>query len=107
MLEINARFNLWHNPGAVAGVNLPATVHADLTGRPRPSLGPVRPGATWVQPVLLSAGVLRRELPARSLAAVVTASSRSTGDWDDLGPLVRGMLVPRARRALRCGDRRS
>jgi D-aspartate ligase len=26
LLEINPRSNLWHDPGAVAGVNLPAMV---------------------------------------------------------------------------------
>jgi predicted ATP-grasp superfamily ATP-dependent carboligase len=36
LLEINPRFSLWHHPAAMAGVNLPALVHADLTGRPRP-----------------------------------------------------------------------
>ena len=25
LLEVNPRFNLWHLPGAVAGVNLPAS----------------------------------------------------------------------------------
>jgi predicted ATP-grasp superfamily ATP-dependent carboligase len=55
LLEINPRFNLWHHLGAVAGVNLPAMVQADLTGRPRPDhrQGPrpgpakARPGACW------------------------------------------------------------
>jgi predicted ATP-grasp superfamily ATP-dependent carboligase len=37
LLEINPRFNIWHHPAAVAGVNLPALVHADLTGSPRPN----------------------------------------------------------------------
>ena len=36
LLEVNPRFNLWHHPGALAGVNSPALVHADLSGRPRP-----------------------------------------------------------------------
>lgn len=51
LLEINPRFNLWHHLGAVAGVNLPAMVQADLTGRPRPDPHPApakaRPGACW------------------------------------------------------------
>ncbi len=49
LLEINPRFNLWHHLGAVAGVNLPAMVQADLTGRPRPAPRPAkaRPGACW------------------------------------------------------------
>ncbi|MBP2299066.1 carboxylate--amine ligase [Azospirillum picis] len=49
LLEINPRFNLWHHLGAVAGVNLPALVQADLTGRPRPTpaSATARPGARW------------------------------------------------------------
>ncbi|MDR6773398.1 ATP-grasp domain-containing protein [Azospirillum sp. BE72] len=47
LLEINPRFNLWHHLGAVAGVNLPAIVQADLTGRPRPAPAKARPGACW------------------------------------------------------------
>jgi D-aspartate ligase len=47
LLEVNPRFNLWHHPGAVAGVNLPAIVHADLTGRPRPPVATARVGVRW------------------------------------------------------------
>ena len=47
LLEINPRFNLWHHLGAVAGVNLPAMVQADLTARPRPAPAKARPGVCW------------------------------------------------------------
>lgn len=47
LLEVNPRFNLWHHLGAVAGVNLPAIVHADLTGARRPAPAVARPGACW------------------------------------------------------------
>jgi D-aspartate ligase len=47
LLEINPRFNLWHHLGAVAGVNLPALVYADLTGRERPRASVARPGPCW------------------------------------------------------------
>lgn len=47
LLEINPRFNLWHHLGAVAGVNLPALVYADLTGRARPLPAVARPGPCW------------------------------------------------------------
>lgn len=50
LLEVNPRFNLWHHLGAVAGVNLPAAVYADLTGSPRPPLGAVRAGVRWSLP---------------------------------------------------------
>ena len=32
LLEINARFNLWHRLGAVSGVNLPMIAYCDLAG---------------------------------------------------------------------------
>src|SRR5262249_15543014 len=32
LLEINARFNLWHRLGAASGVNLPLIAYRDLTG---------------------------------------------------------------------------
>jgi predicted ATP-grasp superfamily ATP-dependent carboligase len=50
LLEINPRFTLWHHPAAIAGLNIPAIVHADLTGRPRPAFGPARAGVTWCHP---------------------------------------------------------
>lgn len=56
LLEINARFSLWHHVGARVGVNIPALVYADLTGglgtKPR-GLEPrteMRGAATWVHP---------------------------------------------------------
>lgn len=50
LLEINARFSLWAHAGARAGVNLPALVYADLTGRPRPAETASRAGTHWVHP---------------------------------------------------------
>jgi D-aspartate ligase len=47
LLEVNPRFSLWHHPGAVAGVNLPLMVYADLAGRPRPRSQRARPGVRW------------------------------------------------------------
>jgi predicted ATP-grasp superfamily ATP-dependent carboligase len=43
-LEINPRFTLWHHAGAVAGVNIPALVYADLTGTPRPATARAKAG---------------------------------------------------------------
>jgi len=51
LLEINPRFNLWHYPGAVAGVNLPAMVYADLTGRERPPAVRSPRRVTWCDPL--------------------------------------------------------
>ncbi len=50
LLEINARFNLWHYPGALAGVNIPALVYADLTGEARPPTRPVTGTVRWIKP---------------------------------------------------------
>lgn len=32
LFEVNTKFNLWHLPGAIAGVNLPALAYHDLVG---------------------------------------------------------------------------
>ena len=85
LLEINPRFNLWHNPAAVAGVNLPALVYADLTGTARPVVGPVRPGVTWIDPFQKPPGVRLWSW----LRAVVTSDSHSRGQWSDPLPLLR------------------
>jgi D-aspartate ligase len=50
VLEVNPRFHLWHHAGALAGVNIPALLYADLTDTPRPADGPARPGVRWVHP---------------------------------------------------------
>jgi D-aspartate ligase len=51
LLEVNPRFNLWHYPGALAGVNLPAMVYADLTGRERPPAARVHRRVSWCDPL--------------------------------------------------------
>jgi predicted ATP-grasp superfamily ATP-dependent carboligase len=51
LLEINPRFNLWHHPAAIAGVNLPALVYADLVGLQRPALARPRVGVRWCRPL--------------------------------------------------------
>ena len=45
LLEINPRFNLWHHAGALAGVNIPALVYADLVGIPRPPVTHPKPAS--------------------------------------------------------------
>ena len=100
LLEVNARFNLWHHPGAIAGVNLPALVHADLTGTPRPRIGPIRAGVTWCLPL----GDVRA---ARSEGVDLAAwlrflwrcEARSGMALDDPLPFLRGALwAPLVRR---------
>lgn len=50
LLEINARFNLWHLLGAVNGINLPAIAYDWLTSRTAelPYGGPARPRYRWL-----------------------------------------------------------
>jgi D-aspartate ligase len=47
LLEINPRFTLWHHAAAVAGLNIPALVYADLTGTPRPPMPRATAGVRW------------------------------------------------------------
>ena len=91
LLEVNPRFSLWHHPGALAGVNLPALVYADLTGRPRPRTGVARAGVRWCHPGL--------DLQARRAAGVswprwfgfvAGCSARSRMALDDPLPALAG-----------------
>jgi D-aspartate ligase len=107
LLEVNPRFNLWHNPGAAANVNLPALVHAYLTGhRPRHER-PFRTGVTWCD--------LRGDRRASRAADVTTttwlrfaagATTRDLGGWSDPMPLLRGVVWPALRRRLAPGPAR-
>lgn len=89
LLEINPRFTLWHHPAAVAGLNIPAIVHADLSGAPRPPVRRARPGVRWCDPLLdvraaRASGVgLRRW--ARWAAGCEAVSDFA---WDDPLPLL-------------------
>ena len=93
LLEINPRFNLWHHLGAVAGVNIPALVYADLTGLARPVTQPARVGTRWCSiwndyPAARQSGVpLRRWLPW-----MLGCEAKSAVAWDDPMPLVRSVL---------------
>jgi predicted ATP-grasp superfamily ATP-dependent carboligase len=102
LLEINPRFNLWHHAGACAGVNIPALVHADLTGTPRPSTGVARAGTTWSDPLVdrltrADAGLTTPQW----LRFQLRCDARWSVAWDDPLPIVRGIAVPFARRRLR------
>ena len=93
LLEINPRFNLWHHAGAVAGVNIPALVVADLTGTKRPQAARARAGVRWCRawkdlPAARNAG-----LPlAQWLAWVWRCEAKSSLSFDDPAPLMRATL---------------
>jgi len=102
LLEVNPRATLWNFPGAVAGVNLVALLHADLIGRPRPPVPPLRAGVTWCAPredrwAAAAAGVSTTAW----LAQMLRCSARSGASWDDPAPFVRGELAPAVKRRLR------
>jgi D-aspartate ligase len=102
LLEINPRFNMWHNVGAAAGVNIPAIVWADLVGLPRPPRMPPRPGVAWCR--------LERDYLAgreegigiwKWLRWAATAETRTPLDLSDPMPMLAGVLEPTYRRLRR------
>jgi predicted ATP-grasp superfamily ATP-dependent carboligase len=84
LLEVNPRFNLWHHLAAVAGLNLPALVYADLTGNPRPAVTAPAPATGWSRPL-------------QDLRSVL-ASGGSVGSW------IRWTARARARSGLAADD---
>ena len=108
LLEVNPRFNLWHHPGARAGVNLPALVYGDLTGRPRPGPARARAGVTWVYHAHDALAARRQGVPLhRWIPWAMASEAKSIIALDDPLPFVMGGLGrlgaivgvgPRARR---------
>ena len=99
LLEVNPRFNLWHHPAAVAGVNLPAMVWADLTGGPRPLSFRAQPGVRWSNPWQDRAAARETGVGGLQWALwTLRCESRHVISRDDLRPLVHGIAV-RGRRA--------
>jgi D-aspartate ligase len=101
LLEVNPRFNLWHHPGAAAGVNLPALVLADLTGRPRPVSTTARPGVTWCDPLHDLRAARADHISVRSwLGSALRCDTYGDLKRHDALPFVRGDLWPAVRRRL-------
>jgi D-aspartate ligase len=99
LLEVNPRFNLWHHLGAVAGVNLPALVYADLAGGTPPIAGAARAGRVWCN--LPADRRAAREAGMSTTAWLPWAlrvDAKSPIAWDDPMPFLRGRLWPRVRR---------
>lgn len=112
LLEVNPRFNLWHRPGALAGVNLPALVYQDCLepGTARAS-GPGRAGVRWIAsrkdlsclPEHRRAGELST---AGWIAQVLTADADEDLDLRDPWPVLCELgarLTRRIRRSLPAG----
>ncbi len=93
LLEINPRFNIWHYPGALAGVNLPATVYADLTGRSRPDAAPTPSPVRWCDPLQdLRAAHAAGISPRAWLGSLLRCRAISGLAWRDPLPFLRGKL---------------
>lgn len=108
LLEVNPRFNLWHLPGAAAGVNLPALVYADLAGEERPPVGRARAGVRWSVPWHDAIAAREQGIPLHDwLVWQSRCETRHIAALDDPMPFVRGFLWRRAKRRLRGGDGRS
>lgn len=99
LLEINPRFTLWAHLGAVAGVNLPALVYADVLGLPRPAVRPARVGMRWCK--LSRDWRAARESGltlARWAAWALRCEAKSEVAPDDPMPLLRGAFAHVLRR---------
>jgi predicted ATP-grasp superfamily ATP-dependent carboligase len=93
LFEINPRFNLWHHPGAVAGVNLPAMVYADLTGSERPEGDRPHRRVVWCDPLQdLRAMRADHVAPLAWLRWLTECRAISGLAWDDPLPFLRGKL---------------
>lgn len=101
LLEVNPRFNLWHHPGTIAGVNLPALVYADLVGLPRPAARRARAGVRWCLMWKDWRAARACGMPVvRWLLWALRCEARSAVAWDDPMPLL-GAVWFRGRRTVR------
>lgn len=99
LLEVNPRFNLWHHPAALAGVNLPALAYDELTGACPAPAGRVVPGTRWCDPLLdLRAVRAGGRRSTHWLADAVRTDAFSGFAADDPLPLLRGTVSPAVRR---------
>lgn len=103
LLEINPRFTLWHHPGAIAGVNLPALVYGDLIGRPRPLVPQARAGVRWCRVWQDVKAARSHGIPLfKWLPWALSCEAKSGMAWDDPLPLL-GAAMKRVLCKLRHG----
>ena len=102
LLEINPRFTLWHHPAAVAGVNIPALVHADVSGRPRPSGRRPARRVQWCTPLTdLRAALEAGMSPLAWLRWARRCQAMSGLSRDDPWPFLLGTLPHAVSRRVR------
>jgi predicted ATP-grasp superfamily ATP-dependent carboligase len=98
LLEINPRFTLWHHPAALAGVNIPAMVYADLTGAPRPQAADTPGDVAWCKPLRdVRAAHAAGMAPLEWLRWARSCSAVSGLSREDPMPFLRGALPRSAR----------
>jgi D-aspartate ligase len=106
LLEVNPRFTLWAHVGAVAGVNIPAVVYADLMGRARPESSRAEPCVTWVWPRPDAAAARAEGVPrSRWLLWALRSKTNAAWAWHDPAPYLRGRLGRRLMRRGRSAPR--
>jgi D-aspartate ligase len=99
LLEINARFNLWHYLGAANGVNLPAVAYHYLLDGERPSRPSYQTRYRWLN-LRLDLQALREGLgdpnrsfgPSTWLRSLLTRKVYRLFSWRDPAPFVRECL---------------
>jgi D-aspartate ligase len=93
LLEVNPRFSLWHHPGALAGVNLPAMVYRDLMGLDRPPPARARAGVSWCSLAHDWQAARAQGIGlGRWLGWTLACEAKSGFAWDDPLPLPRAAL---------------
>jgi len=100
LLEVNARFNLWHHLGAVAGVNIPGAVYNQLTGQYVPRRV-AKMGSTWCYPWYDALAARQYGVPpVQWLGWLASCQAKSAVSMDDPMPFLRGVLWRRLSRGL-------
>jgi CelD/BcsL family acetyltransferase involved in cellulose biosynthesis len=93
LVRVTPRFTCWHNAGAVAGVNIPALVFADLTGTPRPDAERARAGVRWCRVATDFAAARDAGIaPTQWLRFVLRCEAKSGLSWDDPAASIRASL---------------
>jgi D-aspartate ligase len=92
LLEVNPRFNLWHHPGAAAGVNIPELVYRDLVGLPRRPAATAKAGVRWVSPWRDAQAVWTQHVPLRRwIPWMLSCEAKCAVAWDDPLPFPRAV----------------
>jgi D-aspartate ligase len=98
VLELNARYNLWHYLGSACGINLALIAHADLTGETPPPIADYSTSVRWLSFGADLRSFLRSYRPSGEIGLarwLTSLQGRKVYDvfaWDDPLPFVFGGL---------------